>query len=102
MIDGASTPVQKSCGFDGVWTRLTRGDDPAVPPVRLGSSPPASRAQPLVNSPQDFRTRVLAARRLTAVDVQRLTGGERGPLEVEDRVHDFADFADAPERVEVA
>jgi hypothetical protein len=38
------------CGFDGVWTRLTGGGEPAGPPVRLGSPPPASHAQPLVNS----------------------------------------------------
>ena len=43
---------------------------------------------------------VLAAGRLAAVNVQRLAGYEDRSLEIEDRVDDVADFADAPQRVE--
>ena len=37
---------------------------------------------------------------LTAIDMQGLAGDECGAFEVEDRVDDVADFADAPQRVE--
>ena len=43
---------------------------------------------------------MLPAGRLAAVNVQRLAGYERRSLEIEDRVDDVADFADAPQRVE--
>jgi hypothetical protein len=42
-------------GSDGVWTRLTGGGEPAGPPVRLGSPPPASHAQPLAGSASYLR-----------------------------------------------
>src|SRR5215472_5654589 len=39
----------------GIWTRLTDRDDPAVPPVRLGSSPSVIHAQLLATLLTNFR-----------------------------------------------